>query len=165
MADSDENKKKTGVPSWQLKPSGTSQDDQTEGQNTAPQPTPSRASIIEDARRFLLEDEVRNAPTDKQVAFLEGKGLESQEIQELLGVTRNTDATAPQPEVNSLMAAMKPLTNIYSRQRSPRKSQRTSLRDKLPNHNQLPLRLQVAMYLPSLPTPSSSSTQRNLLLL
>jgi hypothetical protein len=100
MGDSEGDKKKIGVPSWQLKPSGVTQDDHNEGQNTAPQPTPSRASIIENAHRFLLEDEVRNASTDKQVAFLESKGLEPQEIQELLGVTRNTDASDPKSEVD-----------------------------------------------------------------
>lgn len=100
MGESDGNRKKGGVPSWQLKPSGSLQDNREEGQETAPRPTPSRATIIENARRFLLEDEVRNAPTDKKVAFLEGKGLESHEIQELLGVTLNIEATAPTPEVH-----------------------------------------------------------------
>jgi hypothetical protein len=99
MGDSEEDKKKGGVPSWQLKPSDASQEVKNEGQDTAQQQTPSRASVIENARRFLLEDEVRNAPTDKQVSFLESKGLESHEIQELLGVTRNVGATGSNSEV------------------------------------------------------------------
>ena len=99
MGDSEEDRKESGVPSWQLKPSGASQDEKSEGQDSALQQTPSRASVLENARRFLLEDEVRNAPTDKQVAFLESKGLESHEIQELLGVTRNVEATGSNSEV------------------------------------------------------------------
>jgi len=87
------------VPLWQLKPSDASQEAKGEGQDTAPQQTPPRASVIENARRFLMEDEVRNAPTDKQVSFLESKGLESHEIQELLGVTRNVEATGSNSEV------------------------------------------------------------------
>jgi hypothetical protein len=100
MGGSEEDKKNGGVPSWQLKPSDAPQEKKTEGQDSAPQPKPSRASVIENARRFLLEDDVRNAPTDKQVAFLESKGLESHEIQELLGVTRNVEATGSNSEVH-----------------------------------------------------------------
>jgi hypothetical protein len=100
MGNSDQDQKKAGVPSWQLKPSDASKEVKNEGQDTTPQPALSRASIIENARRFLLEDEVRNAPTDKQVAFLESKGLESHEIQELLGVTRNVEATGSNSEVH-----------------------------------------------------------------
>jgi hypothetical protein len=100
MGGSEKDKKNGGVPSWQLKPSDAPQEKNTEGQDSVPQPTLSRASVIEDARRFLLEDDVRNAPTDKQVAFLESKGLESHEIQELLGVTRNVEATGSNSEVH-----------------------------------------------------------------
>jgi hypothetical protein len=100
MGDSEEDKKKGGVPSWQLKPSGASQEAKNGGQDTAPQQTPSRASVIENSRRFLLEDEVRNAPTDKQVSFLESKGLENHEIQELLGVTHNVEASGSNSEVD-----------------------------------------------------------------
>ena len=104
MGDSEEGKRKEGVPSWQLKPSDASQEVKTEGQDIVPQQTPLRASVIENARRFLLEDEVRNAPTDKQVSFLESKGLESHEIEELLGVTRNAEATGANSEVLVLPA-------------------------------------------------------------
>lgn len=99
MGESDDINPKAGVPSWQLKSTEASQEGTAKAQDNAPPPAPSRATIIENARKFLLEDEVRNAPTDKQVAFLEGKGLESHEIQELLGVTRNAEATASTPEV------------------------------------------------------------------
>jgi hypothetical protein len=101
MGGFEEDKKNGGVPSWQLKPSDAPQGEKTEDQDSASQPTPSRASVIENARRFLLEDDVRNAPTDKQVAFLESKGLESHEIRELLGVARDVEATGSNSEVHS----------------------------------------------------------------
>lgn len=48
-----------------------------------------REAVMEDARRFLQEDKVRNAPIDKQINFLESKGLQIHEIQELLGISRS----------------------------------------------------------------------------
>jgi hypothetical protein len=99
MGDSEEDRKKRGVPSWQLRASHPSREEESRDQDSTPQPTPSRASTMENARSFLLEDEVRNASTDKQIAFLESKGLESHEIQELLGVTRNIEATGSNSEV------------------------------------------------------------------
>lgn len=86
MADSGQ--KKPGVPSWQLKlkeTAPTEADTETE---------PSRETIVAQAKKFLEEDEVQNASTDKKIAFLETKGLTGAEIQELLGVTRNTEASA-----------------------------------------------------------------------
>lgn len=90
MSDFDEEEKKTGTPSWQAKASeNTAQAD--EQSSSEPQ---TRESVIEQAKRFLEEDEVRDASTDKKIAFLESKGLKSDEIQQLLGVTRNTEATS-----------------------------------------------------------------------
>ncbi|RDW75684.1 hypothetical protein BP5796_06505 [Coleophoma crateriformis] len=97
MADSED--KKPGVPAWQLeasqKPASTPEI-AAEPSASGPEShaEPNRATILEQAKKFLEEDEVRNASTDKKIAFLESKGLESQEIQELLGVKRNAEATA-----------------------------------------------------------------------
>ena len=91
MSDSDSGTKKPGVPSWQLQSKAT---ESKEAGEPAAKPS-SREAVIEQARKFLEEDEVRNASTDKKIAFLEGKGLESDEITELLGVTRNPEASAP----------------------------------------------------------------------
>lgn len=117
MGDPDGDKKGGGVPSWQLKPSDATQELPKESQDAGSDQTPSRASVIEHARRFLLEDEVRNAPTDKQVSFLEAKGLESHEIQELLGVTRNVEASSSNSEVHFLPQSSKhSFTNRCSHQ-------------------------------------------------
>jgi hypothetical protein len=97
MGDSDSDKKK-GVPSWQLKLKETTP---TEGDTEPAEPT-GRTTIVEQAKKFLEEDEVRNASTDKKIAFLESKGLKDDEINELLGVTRNAEASVPQTEVSLL---------------------------------------------------------------
>ncbi|KAN0112558.1 Peroxisomal membrane anchor protein (Pex14p) conserved region domain containing protein [Hyaloscypha variabilis] len=101
MSDSDPGEKKAGVPSWQLK---TKEESTKKEDKPAPE-SPSRATIIEQAKKFLEEDEVRNASIDKKVTFLESKGLQSEEIQALLGVTKNTEASSetprPQPTQSS----------------------------------------------------------------
>ena len=94
MSDSDQKDKKLGVPLWQLKPCPT---EPNESEQAIPE-SPSRETVIEQAKKFLEEDEVRNASTDKKVAFLEGKGLRIEEITELLGVSRTPEATTS-PEV------------------------------------------------------------------
>jgi len=95
MSDSDSSPTKGGVPSWQLKLKETTP---TEG-DTEPEP-PSREKVVEQAKKFLEEDAVRNASTEKKIAFLESKGLQNEEIQTLLGITRNPEATSSTPQVN-----------------------------------------------------------------
>jgi hypothetical protein len=94
MSDSDQAEKKPGVPSWQLK----SKDEHAKAEEKPAPEAPSRETIIQQAKKFLEEDEVRNASTDKKIAFLESKGLRSEEIQDLLGIERNPQASS---EVNS----------------------------------------------------------------
>lgn len=93
MSDSDPDTKKAGVPSWQLKSKDETSKVEVK-EVKAEKPTPSRETVIEQAKKFLEEDEVRNASTDKKIAFLEGKGLRREEIEELLGVTRNEEASS-----------------------------------------------------------------------
>jgi hypothetical protein len=98
MSDSDPDTKKAGVPSWQLK----SKDEtvKVDGKEVKEEKeTPSRETVIEQAKKFLEEDEVCNASTDKKIAFLEGKGLQREEIEGLLGVTRNDEASNPTSKV------------------------------------------------------------------
>lgn len=96
MGDEGQSGKSAGVPAWQLKKSEKPEETQNSGSETPAQETSSRASIVEDARKFLQNDEVRNSSTDKQIAFLEEKGLEAHEIESLLGVRRNSEATNTQ---------------------------------------------------------------------
>jgi len=97
MSDSDP-EKKAGIPAWQTKAASES----AKTDETVPaQKEESRETVIAQARKFLEEDEVRDASTDKKIAFLESKGLGNEEIQELLGIARNTEASSTS-EVRSI---------------------------------------------------------------
>ncbi|KAN0071260.1 Peroxisomal membrane anchor protein (Pex14p) conserved region domain containing protein [Elaphomyces granulatus] len=61
---------------------------------------------LEQAVRFLQDESIRNAPIHLKVAFLESKGLENDEIQRLLGISKDmttaTQETAPKQEASSI---------------------------------------------------------------
>lgn len=106
MADSDSSSKKPGVPSWQLKtkestPVETPLENDAKPAESLNTESSSREVIVEQAKKFLEEDDVKNSSTDKKIAFLEGKGLTGAEIQELIGVTRNIEASAIQSPASS----------------------------------------------------------------
>ncbi|EAU38021.1 conserved hypothetical protein [Aspergillus terreus NIH2624] len=91
MSDS---KPKPSIPQWQQQqqqqpPSATS--------STSPSSddTSSRATLVEQASKFLQDDSIRDAPLDRKISFLESKGLRNDEIEGLLGVARNPEATSP----------------------------------------------------------------------
>lgn len=91
MADPHPDKKAAAhAVSWQ-QPSTTAMDEDTDVQRNAiatsieatdPDGTPSRQ--LEIARRWLLEDKIRDAPPDEQRAFLKRKGISDQFIDRLL---------------------------------------------------------------------------------
>jgi hypothetical protein len=89
MGDSEDRKPSTGIPEWQRK----KKDDDVATPPPATKEPPSQLSVKEQAKQFLEEDEIKDATTDKKIAFLESKGLQKEDIQELLGVTRNEEAT------------------------------------------------------------------------
>ncbi|KAG9229108.1 peroxisomal membrane anchor protein conserved region-domain-containing protein [Amylocarpus encephaloides] len=93
MSDSDEGEKEAGVPSWQQ---NSEQKPLKNDSKPIPEP-PSQEAALDQARKFLEEDEVKNASTDKKIAFLESKGLRSEDIHELLGVSRNSEASSSTP--------------------------------------------------------------------
>merc|ERR1712230_251758 len=109
--------KKAGIPAWQTKAASES----AKTDETVPaQKEESRETVIAQARKFLEEDEVRDASTDKKIAFLESKGLGNEEIQELLGIARNTEAsstsetTAPAPSPSPAQTSPPPPQPAYS---------------------------------------------------
>ncbi|KAL3474971.1 peroxisomal membrane anchor protein conserved region-domain-containing protein, partial [Aspergillus californicus] len=87
-----ESESKRSIPEWQQRnstPSPTSEPpDSTEaGKDT------DRSALLEQASTFLQDESIRDASTDRKISFLESKGLTSPEIDSLLGVSRNTEAT------------------------------------------------------------------------
>ncbi|KAF4624943.1 hypothetical protein G7Y89_g13226 [Cudoniella acicularis] len=98
MSDSEQGEKKASTPSWQQKA-----DDNTAKETEKPASEPeNRAAVLEQARKFLEEEEVKDATTDKKIAFLETKGLKNEEIQELLGVSRNLEASSDASSASEL---------------------------------------------------------------
>lgn len=99
MSDSDENNKQTPlVPSWQQAAS-----DQTEDSADA-----SPNSTLDQARRFLQEETVKNSSTEKKIEFLKSRGLEEADITKLLEegdlppTTQPSTPPATQPAIISL---------------------------------------------------------------
>ncbi|KAJ1709291.1 hypothetical protein G4B11_005564 [Aspergillus flavus] len=77
------------IPQWQ-QPSAT---------NSASASPPSsddtsRSDLLQQATKFLEDESLRDAPLDRKVSFLESKGLRQDEIDGLLGVSRNSEATS-----------------------------------------------------------------------
>ncbi|KAI9717044.1 MAG: hypothetical protein M1812_004979 [Candelaria pacifica] len=78
--------KKSSIPEWQ-RGVGTEAKEQPSPEaesSTKAEPPPSRPALLEQAAKFVEEDEVRDAPRERKVAFLESKGLDSSEIQKVL---------------------------------------------------------------------------------
>ena len=100
MSDEDAPSKTPTAPSWQQSERNTEgrpSHQQAAGDDTAAATkttSPERGTVIEQAKKFLEEDEVKNSSTDKKVSFLESKGLRGDEIEELLGIRRNLEASS-----------------------------------------------------------------------
>ncbi|PKY06049.1 hypothetical protein P168DRAFT_326336 [Aspergillus campestris IBT 28561] len=117
--------KKAAIPSWQQSQNQPPKENQQETQQDTPsESTPStdtqtpdqpRSTLLEQASKFLEDESIRDAPTDKKISFLESKGLKGPEIDSLLGVSRNSEATAPsEPTSSQPTASSQPTTSTSS---------------------------------------------------
>ena len=93
----DTKSKPSSIPSWQ-QPNNTAAESsasapswQSSDDNTTP--TTPRPTLLEQATKFLEDESIRDASTDRKAAFLETKGLRKDEIDSLLGISRNDEAT------------------------------------------------------------------------
>ncbi|KAL8966837.1 MAG: hypothetical protein Q9197_005761 [Variospora fuerteventurae] len=114
--------KKTAIPQWQQQKSSeapeTSYQQPTDQEIPIPPSPPPRATLLDQASKFLEEDEIKNAPAERKKGFLETKGLTQEEIHRLLNlpidtanaegqgtrIKQESDASAihpPEPEVPS----------------------------------------------------------------
>jgi len=100
------NSKKASIPEWQRQGQpDTPIEPQPKPEEPSKEPAPpSRPALLEQASKFLQEDEIREASTDRKIAFLESKGLTNEEISKLIGVSRNADASSEPPQVPEAMA-------------------------------------------------------------
>ncbi|KAF7131265.1 hypothetical protein CNMCM5793_004370 [Aspergillus hiratsukae] len=98
---SDIKPKSPSIPQWQ-QPAAAS----TNTDNSTSTPSPNsdeapRSELIEQARKFLQDDSIRDAPVDRKIAFLESKGLRSEEIDSLLGISRDADESSTSTNSNT----------------------------------------------------------------
>lgn len=96
MADSDF--KKPSIPQWQQKTAEAAFDQQRssskEGETSTPTPAgPQREALLDQATKFLQDESVLNESRESKVAFLRSKGLSDDDIQTVLGVSKNTEAS------------------------------------------------------------------------
>ncbi|KAJ5688746.1 hypothetical protein N7462_003138 [Penicillium macrosclerotiorum] len=96
---SDPSSKPPSIPSWQRQSESGPADPSPSSPSASPNSDDLPAStlrhdLLEQASRFLEDESIRDAPTDRKVSFLESKGLNSDEIETLLGVARNPEATS-----------------------------------------------------------------------
>ncbi|OLN95400.1 Peroxisomal membrane protein PEX14 [Colletotrichum chlorophyti] len=102
MSDADDSSGAPGIPAWQRDQKQT---------DVEPQPQPEQPSqdaknelpsedSLETARRFLQDEDIKDAPREAKEEFLKTKGLSAQEIDKLLDAS-----SAPEPEHDTTPAA------------------------------------------------------------
>lgn len=87
--------KEPSIPAWQQanNTESTSSASETPSQSSDDNDTTSRSALLEQAAKFLEDDSIKNEATGRKIAFLESKGLQGDEIESLLGVSRNVEAS------------------------------------------------------------------------
>ncbi|KAI4262221.1 MAG: hypothetical protein L6R42_002598 [Xanthoria sp. 1 TBL-2021] len=90
MGDPVDNKQRS-KPDWQHEEASGSHEDLKRRLKTADapehvEPPPSRAVLLEQAFKFLEDDEIKDAPTERKIAFLQSKGLTDEEVHRLLEI-------------------------------------------------------------------------------
>jgi hypothetical protein len=87
--------RKPAIPEWQRQsrePAATPEESSSD--NATGADDSSRSALLDQATKFLHDESIRDASTDRKIEFLESKGLQNDEIQKLLGVSRNPAATS-----------------------------------------------------------------------
>ncbi|OJI86099.1 hypothetical protein ABZX51_002295 [Aspergillus tubingensis] len=92
MADS--KPKPSSIPSWQQPNNASNPNtDNSESTSSPTSDDTSRSALIEQAAKFLEDESIRDAPTDRKVTFLQSKGLREDEINTLLGISSTPKAS------------------------------------------------------------------------
>ncbi|CAI7644698.1 unnamed protein product [Penicillium glandicola] len=87
--------KAASIPSWQ-RCNNTAEESPSPTSDDAPAATAStsRQGLIDQASKFLEDESIRDAPTERKISFLESKGLSSDDIQQVLGISPNAEASS-----------------------------------------------------------------------
>ncbi|KAI4209025.1 MAG: hypothetical protein LQ351_007998 [Letrouitia transgressa] len=95
MGGDPQDKEGNSIPSWQCEdapPQPTSSEEQLSPSTSSTDESQSslpRAALIDQATKFLDEDDVKTAPTERKIRFLQIKGLTEHEIHQLLNLSRD----------------------------------------------------------------------------
>lgn len=99
----DDESRKPAIPAWQQanNTEANSSASGTPSQTSNDNDTTSRSTLLEQAAKFLEDDSIKNEATGRKIAFLESKGLQGDEIEGLLGVSRNAEASGSSDTTSS----------------------------------------------------------------
>ncbi|KAJ5417839.1 uncharacterized protein N7487_001389 [Penicillium crustosum] len=91
----DDTSKSASIPSWQTA-NKSAEESPSPTSDNAPATTAStsRQALLDQASKFLEDESIRDAPTERKVSFLESKGLSSDDIEQVLGVSRNAEPSS-----------------------------------------------------------------------
>ena len=88
------------IPSWQQK-GQDEKDEPAEQSSIGSDAGDTRSDLKARAASFLDHEEIRNASTERKIEFLSRKGLDNDEVQELLGAAESRDEKQVAPPVVS----------------------------------------------------------------
>ncbi|KAL2875997.1 hypothetical protein SGCOL_008849 [Colletotrichum sp. CLE4] len=94
MSDSDDSGSTPGIPSWQRdqKKEPELEPETTTSQDAKQDDVPSREDSLEVARKFLQDEEIKDAPRAAKETFLKTKGISPEDIEQLLGSSASEPA-------------------------------------------------------------------------
>lgn len=100
---SDPPRKTPTIPAWQQNQSTESENPATDHPHASDPATQlSHAELLEQAREFLKDDSIRNASRERKVAFLQGKGIQESDVEQLLNEESTKDAEANKDELKTV---------------------------------------------------------------
>ncbi|KAK1728178.1 peroxisomal membrane anchor protein conserved region-domain-containing protein [Colletotrichum acutatum] len=140
MSDSDDSGSTPGIPSWQRdqKKEPELEPETTTSQDAKQDDVPSREDSLEVARKFLQDDEIKDAPREAKESFLKTKGISPEDIEQLLG------SSASKPAQETAQTAQSPLSSSQVTTSSPASANTTPIQT------------------PSTPSPSPSPQQNEI---
>jgi hypothetical protein len=99
----------------------TPTEDDVEGDDREEQPSQS-SELLEQASRFLEDETIRDAPREKKVAFLQSKGVSTEDIEALLGTEPQEDTHAELDKVGEQARSTVSMQRRRSKRIKPRLS-------------------------------------------
>ncbi|KOS41120.1 hypothetical protein ACN38_g8015 [Penicillium nordicum] len=147
----DDTSKSASIPSWQTA-NKTTEESPSPTSDNAPATTAStsRQALLDQASKFLEDESIRDAPTERKVSFLESKGLSSDDIEQVLGISRNAEPSSSSTAAEDKTQEEEPSTSPIHSGATP--SPPTTTTSSPPPSNPMPQ---------SLPAPAPTAAPRD----